>query len=134
MTGGGGIFVCDDLIFTSRVTATARAHGLVVRTARSAGQALELARAEPPVCVILDLHTVHQDLAGLLAGLRTVGPAMPRVVAYGSHVNKELLQAARDAGCDLVLPRSQFARDLETALPGWMDPPGALQSSPGAGA
>ena len=35
---------------------------------------------------------------------------MPRVMGYGSHVEKELLQAARDAGCDPVLPRSQFVR------------------------
>ena len=77
---------------------------------------------------------MHEDLPGFVAALRAAAPDRFRLIGYGSHVNKELLQAARDAGCDTVLPRSQFARDLETALPGWMDSPGALQSSPTAGA
>jgi DNA-binding NarL/FixJ family response regulator len=111
--------ICDDLIFTSRVTATARAKGLTVTPVRSADDAVRRAREVPPVCVIVDLHTAGGDLPTLLAGLREACPVMPRVVAYGSHVNKELLQAARDAGCDLVMPRSKFANGLETELAGW---------------
>jgi CheY-like chemotaxis protein len=114
------LMVCDDLIFTSRVTATARAHGLAVAAASSGEEAIRRAGESGPRCVILDLHTIGVDVAGFLAGLRAVCPVTPRVVAYGSHVNKDLLQAARDAGCDVVMPRGQFTRDLETALPGWM--------------
>jgi DNA-binding response OmpR family regulator len=122
--------VCDDLIFTSRVTATARAHGLQVIPVRSGADALRRAGETIPRCLILDLHTIGADVAGFLAGLRAACPVMPRIVAYGSHVNTELLQAARDAGCDVVLSRGQFTRDLETNLPVWMTAPGALQSSP----
>jgi CheY-like chemotaxis protein len=112
--------ICDDLIFTSRVTATARAKGLTVTPVRSADDAVRRSRESPPACVIVDLHTAGGDLPALMAGLREACPAMPRVVAYGSHVNKELLQAARDAGCDLVLPRSKFASGLEQGLPEWV--------------
>jgi CheY-like chemotaxis protein len=112
--------VCDDLIFTSRVTATARAKGLTVAPVRSAGQAVQAAKASPPACVIVDLHNAGADLPALLAGLREACPTMPRVIAYGSHVNKDLLQAARDAGCDLVLPRSKFAAGLESELAKWV--------------
>ena len=41
-----------------------------------------------------------------------------RVIAFGSHVDAELLAAARAAGCDEVLPRSKFfarARELLAA-------------------
>ncbi len=114
-----GLFVCDDLIFVSRVTATARAKGLTIIPVRSAEEAVKAAKASPPACVIVDLHTVA-DVPALLAGLRAACPTMPRVVAYGSHVNKELLQAARDAGCDVVLPRSKFAASLETDLTSWL--------------
>jgi CheY-like chemotaxis protein len=114
-----GLFVCDDLIFTSRVTTTARAKGLTVTPVRSAEQAVQVAKASPPACVIVDLHTVA-DVPALLAGLREACRVMPRVVAYGSHVNKELLQAAHDAGCDVVLPRSKFAASLETDLTSWL--------------
>ena len=114
-----GLLVCDDLIFTSRVTTTARAKGLTVAAVKSAEEAVRRAREAPPACVIVDLHTAA-DVPALIAGLRAACPAMPRVVAYGSHVNKDLLQAARDAGCDVVLPRSKFAAGLEENLPAWL--------------
>jgi DNA-binding NarL/FixJ family response regulator len=115
-----GLMVCDDLIFTSRVTATARAPGDTVLDARSVDQANQLAQQTPPSCVIIDLHTAGAGLQALLAGLRRECPTMPRTIAYGSHVNQDLLQAARDAGCDRVLPRGQFVKVLEAELPGWL--------------
>jgi hypothetical protein len=44
---------------------------------------------------------------------------MPRVVAYGSHVDTATLKAARASGCDPVLPRSKFVEDLPRELPRW---------------
>lgn len=112
--------LCDDLIFTSRVTATARAHGQTVKTARSPEVAERLLAEGIPSCVLVDLHTPTLDLTAFLTRLREHEPPAIRIVAYGSHVAKELLQAAREAGCDLVLPRSQFVRQLETELTGWL--------------
>jgi hypothetical protein len=37
-------------------------------------------------------------------------------VAFGSHVQTERLQAARDAGCTNVLPRSRFSASLPELL------------------
>ena len=33
---------------------------------------------------------------------------VPRIVGFGSHVNVERLQAAREAGCDQAMARSAF--------------------------
>jgi DNA-binding NarL/FixJ family response regulator len=110
----------DDLIFFSRVAGTARAAGLAVRQVRTAAALIEAARREPPAGIILDLHNEGLDLPALLASLREACPAMPRVVAYGSHVEAETLRAARTAGCDLVLPRSRFVELLETDLKQWI--------------
>ncbi|MCZ2343376.1 MAG: response regulator [Bacteroidales bacterium] len=115
-----GLMICDDLIFTSRVTATARAHGQTVKTARSPAVAERLLAEEMPSCVLIDLHTPELDLTAFLARLREHGQPAIRIVAYGSHVAKERLQTAREAGCDLVLPRSQFVQQLETELVGWL--------------
>lgn len=115
-----GLMLCDDLIFFSRVAATARAAGLTVRQARTAAALLDLARQEPPGGVILDLHTEGLDVPALLAGLREACPAMPTTVAFGSHVEAETLRAARQAGCDRVLPRSKFVAELEAELGKWL--------------
>lgn len=120
MTPAGGILVSDDLIFTSRVTGTARAAGLSVAPARSANAAVEKAKQAPPVCVIVDLHNPGLELPAFLTNLREACPTMPRVIAYGSHVEAETLKAARAAGCDRVMPRSQFVKELEAELAGWL--------------
>ncbi|HEY1379425.1 MAG TPA: hypothetical protein VGF55_21665 [Gemmataceae bacterium] len=117
------ILLSDDLIFTSRVTGTARDLGLAVAAARSPAAVLDLARRQPPACVILDLAHPRLDVPALIAGLAEL-PHRPRVVAYGSHVDTASLKAARAAGCDVVLPRSKFVEDLPTALPAWLSAPG----------
>jgi CheY-like chemotaxis protein len=118
--GRPGLLLSDDLIFTSRITGTAHALGLTVKAARSAEALIELARQEPTGGVIIDLANPGLDVPELLRRLREVCPEMPRVTAYGSHVDAAGLKAARDAGCDLVLPRSAFVEKLPVELPRWL--------------
>jgi DNA-binding NarL/FixJ family response regulator len=115
-----GLMLCRDLLFASKVMGAATALGVEVRIARDVDGLLSLARQHPPSGVIIDLHHPDFDLAALLGSLREVCPEMPRVVAYGSHVDAALLHAARLAGCDLVLPRSAFSERLAADLPGWL--------------
>jgi DNA-binding response OmpR family regulator len=110
------LIVCDDLMFTSKVTATARAHGLTAAVARTPADAVR--KAPPTGCVIVDLHLPGLDLPGLISDLRVTGSTAV-VIGFGSHVDVETLKAARTAGCDRVLPRSQFVRELEAKLPEW---------------
>ena len=117
-----GLLLADDLIFTSRITGTARGLGLTVRAARSADALIELARQAPPRAVLIDLSNPGLALPELLRRLAEVCPAAPRVVAYGSHVDTATLRAAREAGCDPVLPRSKFVEELPRALPQWLAP------------
>jgi CheY-like chemotaxis protein len=123
-----GLLLCDDLIFASRITGEARALGLTVRPARSIEQLLELARQETPSGILLDLAFPSLDLPVLFRRLLEACVSLPRVVAYGSHVDTERLRAARAAGCDPVLPRSKFVEELPHALPQWLSapPPSAM--------
>jgi CheY-like chemotaxis protein len=120
--GPEGLLLCDELIFTSRITGTARGLGLTVRAARSADELVELARQAPPRGVLIDLSNPGLALPELLRRLAEACPSMPRVVAYGSHVDTATLRAAREAGCDPVLPRSKFVEELPRALPQWLAP------------
>src|SRR5205814_10623040 len=64
-----------------------------------------LAREHAPAGVLVDLGNPGLSVPDLLARLRAACPRMPRVVAYGSHVDAAGLRAARAAGCDVVLDR-----------------------------
>jgi DNA-binding NarL/FixJ family response regulator len=112
-----GLLLSDDLIFTSRIAGEARALGLTIKSARSADALLALARQESPGCVIVDLANHGLVLPELMRQLAELGS--PRVVAYGSHVDAATLRAARESGCDPVLPRSKFVEELPSALPLW---------------
>ena len=115
-----GLLLSDDLIFTSRVAGTARAAGLTVKAARSVDALEALARQQTSTCVLVDLANPGLAVPELLARLRAACAHMPRVVAYGSHVDAAGLRAARAAGCDIVLPRSAFVEQLPLELAAWM--------------
>ncbi|MFL5342060.1 MAG: response regulator [Gemmataceae bacterium] len=114
-----GLLLSDDLIFTSRVTGTARDLGLSFRVAKTTAALLALAREQPPACVIVDLASPGMNIADFVTELKRL-TLPPRIVAYGSHVDTATLKAARAAGCDLVMPRSQFVEELPKSLPAWM--------------
>src|SRR3974377_1186852 len=115
-----GFLLSDDLMFTSRITGTARDLGLTIKPARSAEILEELAQQQAPRCVIVDLAHPGLNLIDLIGRLRATCGIMPRIVAYGSHVDAAGLQAAREAGCEVVLPRSAFVAELPRKLPEWM--------------
>ncbi len=107
-------------LMTSRVTGAATVLGLTMESARSAAAPVALARAAPPRCVVIDLHHPGLDLPALLRDLAAVCPQSPRTIAYGSHVEAATLRAAREAGCDLVLPRCRFLEELPVSLEKWL--------------
>ena len=111
------LLLSDDLIFSSRISAEARAQGITIKTARSAEELEVLARKQSPHCVIVDLALAGPVIADLVPRLRAAGT--PRIIAYGSHVDTATLRAARDAGCDVVLPRSKFVEELPRAIADW---------------
>jgi CheY-like chemotaxis protein len=119
-TGRVGLLLCDDMMFISRVTGTARALGLTVKPAGSMEALKTSLGQQTPSCVLVDLAHPELKLAEFLEVLRTTCNPMPRVVAYGSHVDTATLRAAREAGCDPVLPRSKFVEELPHALPQWL--------------
>jgi CheY-like chemotaxis protein len=115
-----GLLLSDDLIFTSRIVGTARDRGLTIRAAGSVEGLEALARQEAPRCVIVDLANPGLATTELVQRLRAACLSMPRVIAYGPHVDAAALRAAREAGCDPVLPRSKFVEQLPHALAEWM--------------
>lgn len=113
------LYVASDLIWATRIKATAEDLGLPARPVRSLDM-LEARLGDSPVRgLIADLETPELALAAIRR-LRTP-PANERergvrVVAFGPHLHKDALQAARDAGADEVLPRGAFDHALPDIL------------------
>jgi len=105
----------SDLLFGSKVAATARAHRLGYRGARSLAAMGDPALS--PALVIVDLETdlPDGDAVDAIAAALARTPR-PRVVAFAGHLLVDRLEAARRAGADLVLSRGGFAQRLEGLL------------------
>jgi len=108
--------VLDDLFFTVKIDEAAKRAGVPVEFVKSAKDALDQARAHPPV-IILDLNCASLDPLKLIEDLKS-NTALKgiRLIGYVSHVQAELIQKAREAGCDMVLARSAFSKDLPRIL------------------
>jgi CheY-like chemotaxis protein len=118
--GPVGLLLSDDLLFTSRILGTARALGLTLQSARTGEALLALARERRPACVLVDLGSSGLVIADWMRRLCEACAPMTYVVAYGAHVDTAGLRAAREAGCNLVLPRGKFVEELPRELAGWM--------------
>jgi len=104
----------DDLIFQAKMQETARLVGVELR-ACSTGEALLAAVVkEAPRLVIVDLNARNNPLSAI-ERMKVAARDIP-LVGFLSHVQVELAERARAAGCHEVMPRSQFTRDLATIL------------------
>jgi hypothetical protein len=77
-----------------------------------------VAAAEALVGLAVDVVLVDLSKRGALDVLADVVAGGARVIAYGSHVDKALLDRARAAGCDEVLPRSKFFANVAALVAG----------------
>ena len=109
--------VVDDLMFSSKIKTAANQLGVTVAFARSCDAALASMRASAPSLVILDLNSPRTDPLGTVAAMKR-DPAMAsiRTVGYASHVQTDVIDAARKAGVDEVLARSAFTARLAEIL------------------
>ena len=109
------LLLSDDLLDASRVIGHGRAVGLTIVQCRTP-EALTAASERGPACAILDLHNPGLDVGAVVGRFHDAGV---HVVGFGSHVDVARLKAARQAGCEEVLPRSAFFEELEVKLKKW---------------
>jgi hypothetical protein len=76
---------------------------------------VEFAR-DPAACAGADVVVVDLGRdATAVAAVRAVAPAA-RIVAFGPHVDTDVLAGAERDGADVVLPRSKFFQDPAAAI------------------
>jgi DNA-binding NarL/FixJ family response regulator len=106
----------DDMLFSSKIRATARQVGVDVIFARSPDEILQQARAMPALA-IFDLNSTRTDPVGTITALKADPQLAPiRTIGFVSHVQTALIDAARRAGADEVMARSAFAANLGEIL------------------
>ena len=107
----------EDLLFKSKISETAAQLGIEAGFPRSPKKLLEALRESPPDLLVLDLNSARFESLELLRiiGSDETTRQIP-TVGFLSHVQKDLAVAAKEAGCDRVMARSAFTRDLPKIL------------------
>jgi len=109
--------IVDDLMFASKIKTAAGQLGVTVAFARSSGAAMTAIRENAPALVILDLNNPRTDPLGTVAAIKGDPSTMAiRTVGYASHVQTDVIEAARQAGVDEVMARSAFTARLSEIL------------------
>ncbi len=106
----------EDLIFLSKIHETAQRLGVRVEPV-DLKDLKERALRGAARAVILDLNHRSGSALEVLQSLKR-DPSTSRlpVVGFVSHVQSEIIAAARAAGCDQVLARSAFTAQLPQLL------------------
>lgn len=107
------VMFATDLMFRSRVSATARAMGLRVAFASSLEALEKKLAAESPTRAFIDM-----DADGATDAIQRAACDIPsdRIVAFYAHVHDTLRQAATEAGAGTIMTRGQFASSVELLL------------------
>jgi DNA-binding NarL/FixJ family response regulator len=106
------VILCRDLLFSSRVVGAGQDLGVEVRVKRTANSAAETANDPSVKLLIVDLE--HQDLsiADFIEKVHAIRHSELRVLAYGPHVDKSLLESAGAVGFDEVFSRRMLLERL----------------------
>lgn len=104
----------DDIFFQAKVAETAKHLGIELKMCTTADAfGAEIANGEPKL-VLIDLNA-RSNPFDAISVTKANAPDVP-LLAFFSHVQTELAEKARAAGCTEVMPRSKFTRDLATIL------------------
>lgn len=107
----------DNLFFAAKINQAAAFANLRPVYSKSHIQALTLARTIRPVQIIVDLDAsacCPMEFLTLLQNDQFLC-TIP-LLGFASHVHTDLMKHARKAGCDRILVRSAFDRDLKSLL------------------
>jgi CheY-like chemotaxis protein len=107
------VLLANDLMVVSHVQSAAARIGANVRMVTTAADAQRICNEGAGV-LLIDLAISELDLE--FARKMKEASAPPRIVAFGPHVHKERLAAARAAGCDQVTSRGEFFSKIDTIL------------------
>lgn len=110
------LVVVEDLIFLSKIQHTARELGVAVEPVPLAQLPDRLSRS-PAAAVIVDLNYRVGSAVETVRTIKTdTATSQAHLLGFLSHVQGDLARAAREAGCDEVLARSAFSKQLPELL------------------
>jgi len=110
------LLLTTDLMVISKAGTAAARTGTAVQSLASADDLVAKAEEVPQDLIVLDLTMPGVDVGQLVARLRALEVPPATIIAYGPHVQEQLLERARSAGVDEVMPRGRFHAQIDELI------------------
>ena len=102
----------NDFFFGSKIESEARHHDASCYFVDTPHEALKAVEENTSSVVLIDLDMPHRTFETIRTLKARFTNSELKIVGFMSHVQVDLADRARLAGCDLVMPRSLFAARL----------------------
>ena len=106
------LLVGQNLFFSGRVEALAEPLGYDVQRATTESVFWDNYASRRPALILVDLEGDELIWSNVLEKLDHQEFGEAKIVAFGPHEKVATLERARSLGCDLVLNKGEFNRDL----------------------
>ena len=106
------LVIATNLFFLPRIQNIAAPSGCDTRQVMTVERLNEELADGETVLALVDLEADPDFWGEAVGRVLASGPSRPQVVGYGGHTNTTMLSKAEEVGCDLVLTKGQFSRDL----------------------
>ncbi len=106
------LLVGQNLFFLGRVEVQAEPFGYEVQWAKTQSAFSEYYASRRPALVLVDLEGDESIWTNVLQEMDHQEVEKVKVVAFGPHEDVAMLERARNLGCELVLNKGEFNRDL----------------------
>ncbi len=109
--------VVDDMFFSARIESTAKLAGVRLIQICDARQLEKVLEESVPQMIILDLNSKACEPLDTVRRIKADARlSQTGIVGFLSHVQRGLELDARQAGCDQVMPKSEFSAHLGKML------------------
>ena len=110
------LVIATNLFFLPRIQNIAAPSGCDTRQVMTVERLNEEMADGETVLALVDLEADPDFWGDAVRTVLASGPSRPKIVGYGGHTNTAMLQKAEEVGCDLVLTKGQFSRDLSKLI------------------
>jgi DNA-binding response OmpR family regulator len=110
------LVVGQNLFFLPRIQNAATPQGYNVLQTRTDADFRDSFQEDTTALVLVDLEGNPDEWPKVVQGLRGEDKASVKVIAFGPHSDEAGMAKARELGCDLVISKGEFSRDMVKIL------------------
>jgi DNA-binding NtrC family response regulator len=107
--------LAQNLFFLPRIMTAAKHSGLIMKLTNTESDFWKAYDSQTPALVLVDLEGDPEVWPKVLEELQSKGVEI-NLVAYGPHSDVEGMKLAKQLGCDPVLSKGEFSRDMQKMM------------------